>query len=56
MAVLACPGRFLDPARALLADVVQLSNQKSALEARAKIRLNLVDFSVAVWAGPEHFF
>ena len=39
-----------------LADVVQLSSQKSASEARAKIRLNLVDFSVAIWAGPEHFF
>ena len=55
VAILAGPGSFLDPARALLADVVQLSSQKSASEARAKIRLNLVDFSVAVWAGPGCF-
>ena len=58
MAILAGPGRFLDSACALLADVFQLSSQKSAFKARTTIQLNLVDFSVAVvavWAGPGCF-
>ena len=55
MAILAGPGSFLDQVCALLADVVQLSSQKSAFKARTKIQLNLIDFSVAVWAGPGCF-
>ena len=50
------PGHFLDPACALLADVVQVSSQKSAFKARTKVHLNLVDFSAAVWADPGCFF
>ena len=43
VAILAGPGRFLDPACALLADVVQVSSQKSAFKARTKIQLDLVE-------------
>ena len=55
VAILEGPGRFWDLACALLADVFQVSSQKSAFKARTKIQLNLVDFPASVWAGPEHF-
>ena len=55
MAILAGPGRFLDSACAFLADVVQVSNQKSAYKIRTKIQLNLVEFWMAILAGPGRF-
>ena len=73
MAILAGPGRFMDSACALLADVVQVSSQKSAFSAhcllmlfsvssqksafkiRTKIQPNLIEFWVAILAGPRRF-
>ena len=40
---------------ALLADVVQVSNQKSAAKTRTKIQPNLVEFWMTILAGPGRF-
>ena len=44
VAILAGPGRFMDSACALLADVVPVSSHKSAFKIRTKIQPNLVEF------------
>ena len=43
------PGRFMDSACALLADVVLVASHKSAFKIRTKIQPNLVEFWVAIW-------
>ena len=62
VAVWAGPGCFLDPACALLVDVVQVSSQKSDFKAgnqatkfTEKNQPNLVEFCVAILAGPGRF-
>ena len=55
MAILAGPGRFLDSACAFLADVVQVSSQKTGHKIHGKIQPNLVEFWIAILAGPRRF-
>ena len=45
----------MDSACALRADVVPASSHKSAFKIRTKIQLNLVEFWVAILAGPGRF-
>ena len=45
----------MDSACALLADVVPVSSRKSAFKIRTKIQPNLVEFWVAISAGPRRF-
>ena len=61
MAILAGPGRFLDSACALLADVVQVSSQKSAFKTGKKINNMWLNFGWqfgwvqdACWTRPAH--
>ena len=45
----------MDSACALLADVVPASSHRSAFNNRTKIQPNLVEFWVAILAGPRRF-
>ena len=56
VAILAGPGRFMDSACALLADVLPVSSHKSAFKIRTKIQPNSVEFWVAILAGPRRFY